>query len=71
MHHKALKTQLWAWGGVCVAKISIMQLLGPFPRAKTTYKLLRNSKNVTNIATALNVRKHKIKKYLDLIEKFD
>ena len=46
--------------------------LGPFPCAKTTYKLLWNSKNVTNITEALNMRQNiKQKTYLDLIGKFD
>ena len=45
--------------------------LGLFPRAKTTYKLLRSTKNVANITKALNVRENlKQKTYLVLIGKF-
>ena len=41
------------------------------PRAKTTYKLLRSTKNVANITKALNVRENlKQKTYLVLIGKF-
>ena len=73
---KTRKTQLGVWGFFClgffVLKRSLWTLfLGPFPRAKTTYKLLWNSKNVTNIIKALNVRENiKEKRYLDLTGKF-
>ena len=36
-----------------------MLFLGPFSRAKTMRKLLWNSKNVTNITKALNLREKK------------
>ena len=46
--------------------------LGPFPRAKTICKLLRNSENATNITENLHVReKVKLKTYVDLIGKFE
>ena len=50
--------------GVFVLKRSLWALfLGPFPHAKTTYKFLWNSKNVTNITKALNMQKVHPKHY--------
>ena len=48
-------------GGFCLGFFVLKRspwtlFLEPFPRAKTTYKLLWNSKNITNITKALNAR---------------
>ena len=53
--------------GVFVLKGYLWALfLGPFPHAKTTYKFLWNSKNVTNITKALNMQKAHNKHYKTL-----
>ena len=66
----------WGSGSFClglfILKISLYTLFfGPFPLAKTTYKLLWNSEYVKDVTKAL-IKREKINKktYLDLIGKF-
>ena len=59
---RCVKCNWWSGGFLftvfCLEKISMNAIFRTFPHAKTTYNLLWNSKNVTNITKALEVREN-------------